>query len=143
MIGNMDAATDILSLEGHHVSHIVTVRVICRDFPLVFWFVENFGPWRCRLSILCKVGGFAVSDQQDCVLMEQLWTIVGCAYTLFRFFVGCGNTMFYIFVSLCIYYYLFSIFICSANLFVFAIIFVLHLSIDKRGSVGIGLLLTA
>ena len=27
LIGNMDAATDILSLEGHLISHIVTVRV--------------------------------------------------------------------------------------------------------------------
>ena len=25
LIGNMDAATDILSLEGHRISHIVTV----------------------------------------------------------------------------------------------------------------------
>ena len=27
LIGNMDAATDILSLEGHRISHIVTVRI--------------------------------------------------------------------------------------------------------------------
>ena len=42
-LGNMDAATDILSLEAHRISHIVTVDYlhILQALPYILWMSVN------------------------------------------------------------------------------------------------------
>ena len=53
LIGNMDAATDILSLEGHRISHIVTVSI-----PIFYFIFDGHHIYHLSHSLLRR--GFRI-----------------------------------------------------------------------------------